>query len=183
YVVCGINEQGSIVTNCPVCMVYQNQYDSNRIVRRCCWYNCGVDNSIKVYEGRRAYFCESHLCNRQGSENVLVGSSVLSTPSTTMTTRVTNATALTTTHQVVTETLMATSKDYTTFTMKTTEPYVIEEMTTTELPTTETLTSHLEEIITSELPAIQTTFSEVLTTSEMETTHENGRLFSLPATI
>jgi N-methylhydantoinase B/oxoprolinase/acetone carboxylase alpha subunit len=29
YVPCGINDQGSIVTNCPTCMVYQNQYDSS----------------------------------------------------------------------------------------------------------------------------------------------------------
>lgn len=92
YVPCGINGQGSIVTNCPVCMVYQNQYDSSkssetilmwwfssnpfidRIVRRCCWYNCGVDNSVGMYEGRRAYFCTSHLCNSQGAENTLTDS-------------------------------------------------------------------------------------------------------------
>jgi hypothetical protein len=29
YVTCGSNGQGTVVTNCPACMVYRNQHDNS----------------------------------------------------------------------------------------------------------------------------------------------------------
>ncbi|CAF1245708.1 unnamed protein product, partial [Rotaria sordida] len=62
YVPCG-SGQTHLLVNCGgKCMVYQNQYDGNVIIRRCCWSNCGGDG-VSFYEGRLTYFCSGDMCN------------------------------------------------------------------------------------------------------------------------
>ena len=42
-----------------------------KIERRCCWWNCGANNTVGTYEGVETYFCTGDKCNGYGVESVL----------------------------------------------------------------------------------------------------------------
>ncbi|CAF3657761.1 unnamed protein product [Rotaria sp. Silwood1] len=67
---CGL-DGSPLSENCPSCMVYRNPDDPTIIERRCCWWACGLSNSISTYNGIQTYFCSNDKCNGYGTENIL----------------------------------------------------------------------------------------------------------------
>ncbi|CAF3743231.1 unnamed protein product [Rotaria sp. Silwood1] len=70
-------------------MVYQNQYDGNVIIRRCCWSNCGGDG-VSFYEGRLTFFCSEDMCNGEIADMNLIEGGSGEEPETTTTTTTTS---------------------------------------------------------------------------------------------
>ncbi|CAF3753035.1 unnamed protein product [Rotaria magnacalcarata] len=82
---CG-KEGSALLMNCPTCMLYQNPNDQTTIERRCCWWTCGLSNSISSHNGIQTYFCSNNKCNGYGAENVLVRPVTTQTSTTQLTT-------------------------------------------------------------------------------------------------
>ena len=71
YVPCG-NGQIHQMVNCPgKCLIYQNQFDSDTIIRSCCYSNCN-DDGKGIFEGRITYTCSTDLCNSIFNDDKLI---------------------------------------------------------------------------------------------------------------